>query len=478
MAEERADGREAARRRRTLVLGGARSGKSETAEALLADRPDVLYVATGGEAGGDAEWAARIARHRERRPAGWGTAETLDLEALLRADDTEPLLVDSVTTWLTGVMDELGAWDDAVWADGAEAALRRRVAALAEAWGSTRRTAVAVSDEVGGGIVPATASGRRFRDELGRVNAALAAASDEVLLVVAGRPLPLPAATRRPPTHPSPTPPRTESGGGGAATATAADGARFAVGALSVLPADATRWDRAAARRGMPWAPAVGALLGVLAAVPAVLLLLAGGGPLLAAVAGVAATAALTRGLHLDGLADTADGLGSAKPAAAALRIMKASDIGPFGVVTLLLVLLGQVAALDRAFADGGWLRGAAALVASAAAARAVMLLACGPAVPAARPGGLGATVAGTVPRGVAAAAVALVGIAGAALGYADDGVLGAVRGAGATAAAALAGAALLRHTVRRFGGITGDVLGGVVEAGATASLVVWALGG
>lgn len=177
---------------RTLLLGGARSGKSTRAEQLLADRDDVLYVATGGTRDGDPEWARRVALHRGRRPAGWRTAETCDLEPLLRdTADPAPLLVDCLGLWLTHVMDACGAWDDAVWEDGGEAAVQARAASLAAAWREARRTVVAVSNEVGMGVVPATASGRRFRDELGRLNMAVAEASETVLLVVAGQVLPI-----------------------------------------------------------------------------------------------------------------------------------------------------------------------------------------------------------------------------------------------------------------------------------------------
>lgn len=173
---------------RTLLLGGARSGKSTRAEQLLARYPDVLYVATGGARDGDTEWAQRVALHRDRRPASWRTAETCDLAAVL-ADpaDPAPVLIDCLALWLTAVMDECGAWDDAVWADGGEAAVQRRCEELARAWAATRRPVVAVSNEVGMGVVPATASGRRFRDTLGRLNMAVAEASERVLLVVAGQ---------------------------------------------------------------------------------------------------------------------------------------------------------------------------------------------------------------------------------------------------------------------------------------------------
>ncbi|MFE2195785.1 bifunctional adenosylcobinamide kinase/adenosylcobinamide-phosphate guanylyltransferase [Streptomyces olivaceus] len=174
--------------RRTLVLGGARSGKSVEAERRLESFPDVLYVATGGTRGGDTEWAARVCAHRERRPGSWRTAETCDLVPLLE-DAGPPLLVDCLSLWLTDAMDAVGAWDDAEWADGGERALRDRMRELTEAVRATRRTLVAVSNEVGSGIVPATASGRRYRDELGRLNAAFAAECEQVLLVVAGRAL-------------------------------------------------------------------------------------------------------------------------------------------------------------------------------------------------------------------------------------------------------------------------------------------------
>ncbi|MFI7340480.1 bifunctional adenosylcobinamide kinase/adenosylcobinamide-phosphate guanylyltransferase [Streptomyces sp. NPDC050085] len=178
--------------RRTLVLGGARSGKSVEAERRLAAFPDVLYVATGGTRGGDGEWAQRVALHRERRPGSWRTAETCDLVPLLTDDeDAAPLLVDCLSLWLTYAMDEVGAWDDAEWAGGGEKALRARVAELVDAVRHARRPVVAVSNEVGSGIVPATASGRRYRDELGRLNAAFAAECEQVLLVVAGQALTL-----------------------------------------------------------------------------------------------------------------------------------------------------------------------------------------------------------------------------------------------------------------------------------------------
>ncbi|MBN3928292.1 bifunctional adenosylcobinamide kinase/adenosylcobinamide-phosphate guanylyltransferase [Streptomyces verrucosisporus] len=178
--------------RRTLVLGGARSGKSAEAERRLAAFPDVLYVATGGTRDGDREWAARVAAHRERRPSSWRTAETCDLVPLLTAEDAPPVLVDCLALWLTDAMDRAGAWDEDRWRSGeAPRALAGRTGALVAAFRAASRTVVAVSNEVGSGVVPATAAGRRFRDELGRLNAAVAAECEHVLLVTAGTALPL-----------------------------------------------------------------------------------------------------------------------------------------------------------------------------------------------------------------------------------------------------------------------------------------------
>lgn len=176
--------------RRTLVLGGARSGKSAEAERRLAAFPGVVYVATGGTREGDPEWAERVSLHRERRPGSWRTEETCDLVPLLAAEGP-PLLIDCLALWLTHTMDAVGAWDGERWAGGAAEELRKQVTELVAAVRETSRTVVAVSNEVGSGVVPATSSGRRFRDELGRLNAAFAAESEHVLLVTAGIAQPL-----------------------------------------------------------------------------------------------------------------------------------------------------------------------------------------------------------------------------------------------------------------------------------------------
>lgn len=256
--------------------------------------------------------------------------------------------------------------------------------------------------------------------------------------------------------------------------ATLTDGLRFAFGTLTVLPVHVARWDREAARYGMVCAPVAGLVVGLASAALGAVLLVLGASPLLAAVATVAAPAALTRGLHLDGLADVADGLGSGKPAEEALRIMKRSDIGPFGVVTLVLVLFGQVAAVAELYAHG-WAFGATAFAASALVARTALTLASRVGVPSARPEGLGAAVAGTVPRraafSTAGCAVLLAGCAGLLAGW------GGLVLFAAAAVLALCGAELLLgHCVRRFGGVTGDVYGALAETAATCALVVLTL--
>ncbi|MFG3283804.1 adenosylcobinamide-GDP ribazoletransferase [Streptomyces sp. NPDC048111] len=253
-------------------------------------------------------------------------------------------------------------------------------------------------------------------------------------------------------------------------------GVRFAFGTLTVFPARITRWDRAAARAGMTLAPLAGLAVGGCAAAAGAGFWALGTGSLLAAVVSVAAPAVLTRGLHLDGLADVADGLGSAKPAEDALRIMKQSDIGPFGVVTLLFCLLAQVAALSQLYGQDGWTRGVTATVLASVTARAALTLASRRGVPAARPEGLGAVVAGTVPARRALAVSALVTGAAAVAGW-PFGPWSALHFALAAAAGLAASQALLRRCVRRFGGVTGDVFGAVAEASGAVTLVVLTAG-
>ena len=171
---------------RTLVIGGARSGKSVVAERLLAGDAAVTYVATSYPPGYDDEWSERVRQHRASRPEHWTTLETLDLVSLL-GEPGDPVLVDCLTLWLTRVMDRHGAWDDDTWGTTAAKAVRDEMDALLEAWRTTGRRVVAVTNEVGQGVVPDTSAGRRFRDELGRLNARLADVTEEVLWCTAGR---------------------------------------------------------------------------------------------------------------------------------------------------------------------------------------------------------------------------------------------------------------------------------------------------
>lgn len=258
--------------------------------------------------------------------------------------------------------------------------------------------------------------------------------------------------------------------------ASAADGLRFAFGFLTVLPVRSGRWDRDTARLGMIYAPVAGLVVGLATATAGGILLVLGGGALLAATVTVAAGAVLTRGLHLDGLADTADALGSGRDAEGARYVMKQPDIGPFGVVTLLLVLIAQVAALAGVYGESGWAAGAAAAAVAAFTARGALTVACREGVPAARPKGLGAAVAGAVPqRSAVATVVATIG-AGVAAG-ALFGVESMAQYAAAQLTALVAAELLLGHCRRRFGGVTGDVFGALVETAATVTLVVLALG-
>jgi adenosylcobinamide kinase / adenosylcobinamide-phosphate guanylyltransferase len=200
--------------RRTLIVGGARSGKSTEAELRLSGEPRVTYLAAGPwrsstspDGLADPEWAARVARHRARRPPWWQTVESLDVAGYLR-QRSGAVLIDGIGTWLAGVMDEAGQWGDSDSAPLSRAAelprgsvqagpdpsavVRSRIDELVRAWRQTAALAVAVTDDVGSGVVPAYPAGRAFRDELGWLNQRLAAESEVVLHVVAGRVTSLP----------------------------------------------------------------------------------------------------------------------------------------------------------------------------------------------------------------------------------------------------------------------------------------------
>jgi adenosyl cobinamide kinase/adenosyl cobinamide phosphate guanylyltransferase len=171
----------------TLVLGGIRSGKSAWAEAQVRPTGPVTYVATAPPRPGDGDWDVRIAAHRDRRPPGWSTVETggdpAALAAVVRAAGSDrALLVDDLGAWLTTALDAADAWADPAGADLVAAACDDLVAAV----GACRVRLLLVSPEVGWGVVPATRAGRLFADAHGRLNQRLAAACDDVVLVVAG----------------------------------------------------------------------------------------------------------------------------------------------------------------------------------------------------------------------------------------------------------------------------------------------------
>ena len=169
---------------KVLILGGVRSGKSRHAERLMNPHPEVVYVAPGLPAtDDDPEWALRVKQHQARRPANWRTVETTDLATTLRRA-SRPLLVDCLGTWVSRVLGEVGAWEQK---PGWELRLDERMEDFLVAWREAHVPIVAVSNEVGMGVVPATVSGRLFRDVLGALNNRVAAESDSVQLVVAGR---------------------------------------------------------------------------------------------------------------------------------------------------------------------------------------------------------------------------------------------------------------------------------------------------
>lgn len=226
-------------------------------------------------------------------------------------------------------------------------------------------------------------------------------------------------------------------------------GLRLAFSWLTVLPVHARHVDRDVARRAIALAPFVGLVLGGAAA--GLLVLLDKG--LLGGVLVVAFLALATRGMHLDGLADTADGLGSYRGPEQALAIMRDGPVGPFGVVAIVLVLGAQAAAIHD------W----TALVLAVVTGRVAFTICCHKAVPAARPEGLGALVAGTQPTAVPVAWVVALAAASIVTGW---------RGPVAVLLATGLVVLLVHHTRKRFGGVTGDVLGAASELATTVVLV------
>jgi adenosylcobinamide-GDP ribazoletransferase len=243
------------------------------------------------------------------------------------------------------------------------------------------------------------------------------------------------------------------------------DAARLAFGTLTVLPVPAPR--RMQPGLAMLLAPVAGLVIGgIAAAVVAAVDALRPEAPLLSAVLGIATLAGLSGALHLDGLADTADGLGSRRDREDRLRIMRQGDVGPFGVTAIVLVLLTDVAALSTTVAEGiGW----QAMVVAGVAGRTTVPWACRRGIPAARPEGLGSMVASTVRLPAAVVITIAVGAGCSVLHWPLGGI--------AVAAALAAGVAVTRSARRVLGGITGDTLGAGVELATTACLLTLAFG-
>ena len=249
------------------------------------------------------------------------------------------------------------------------------------------------------------------------------------------------------------------------------DGLRLAVGTLTVVPAGPVTLTPPVARSAVLLAPVATVPLAALAAATGLLARGLGGPDLLVGLGVVGVLAAGSRALHLDGLADTADGLGAGWDAERSLAVMRRGDVGPMGVVTLLLVLGAQAAALGEilhAWAD------AVLVAALACASRGALVVVCLRGVPAARPDGLGAAVAGTVPRTAALAAglACVAALAGAA--QLSDRPWWCAVAVPLAAVAAVGG--LVRRCVRRLGGVTGDVMGAAVEVALTVLVVGFAL--
>ncbi|AKE41599.1 adenosylcobinamide-phosphate guanylyltransferase [Corynebacterium kutscheri] len=172
---------------RSLILGGARSGKSAFAESLIRSQP-CLYVATARKFSGDTDFERRISLHRQRRPDHWLLDESHELVDILNDNSLpEYVLVDDLGTWLTHIIDRRNGWDSS------HSVVKDDIAALCEAITHFPhdKNLIVVTPEVGMGIIPEHRSGRRFRDEIGRLNEQIADICDSVFFVVAGQALQL-----------------------------------------------------------------------------------------------------------------------------------------------------------------------------------------------------------------------------------------------------------------------------------------------
>jgi adenosylcobinamide-GDP ribazoletransferase len=253
------------------------------------------------------------------------------------------------------------------------------------------------------------------------------------------------------------------------AVGTVRDGLRLGAATFTVLPVRPATMSPDTARVAMASAPGYGLLIGAATAGLA-LLLRAGHAPtLLTAVACVGLTALATRGLHLDGLADTVDALGAYRDRERALAVMKSPEVGPFGVAAIVFALLVPTAAIAGVLSRPWWAV-LCTLAAGYGTSRAAATWSCRPGVPAARRGGLGVAVAGLVPVPLAAAVT--VPVAAVALAAVPHRIW---QGPVAVLAGLAAGLLVTRHATRRFGGITGDTLGASVEVATAVTLAALA---
>lgn len=391
----------------------------------------VTYVATASVPPGDAEFAARVERHRRRRPGQWLTVEApVALPAVVREIEG-PVLVDALGPWVANTMAAAGGRPDV---DGLVDALLAR-----------RGDVVIVSEEVGLGVHPATEVGRRFADLLGEVNRRVSDVADSVLLVVAGRVVELPASRSargmfRIPAH----------------STRRTSGARSALAFLTPLGRAATP-----SAATFAWFPLVGALLGLLLG-----FLWAGSDELFGALAGAAVVVvvdlALTGALHFDGLVDSADGLLPHLSRERRLEVMAEPAAGAFGIAAGAGVLVVRAAALAGFAAET---EPSPLLLAALWCLSRTSMVAAAHVLPYARGSGLASAFAG---GGRAHTFAALAGVAGAAaLAAADDPAF-----LGAVAAGALAAAAVAALACRRVGGYTGDTLGAGGILAETAGLL------
>ncbi|WP_405135763.1 adenosylcobinamide-GDP ribazoletransferase [Nocardia sp. NBC_01388] len=247
------------------------------------------------------------------------------------------------------------------------------------------------------------------------------------------------------------------------------NGLRLAISWLTVLPVRGPdEVDRKAAGRAIGWAPVVGLLLGVAAAGVVWGIGAAGGSWLLGGFVAVAGLGLGTRGMHIDGLADTMDGLGSYGAPERAREVMKSGGAGPFGVAALIFVIGIQAVSFAALAESGRW----AALVLAVVAGRVAVVLACRRGIEAAPGAGFGALVAGTqsVVTGALWAGIAVVA-AIFSTGNWWDGPVGVIAALGISVL-------LVRHCVRRFGGLNGDVLGAALEFTVAITAAILTCGG